>query len=111
MKITKKDNRIYFDYKDISYANINIKDTFVKIELIKTQPKHRGQKFASKILNYIINYIKINFKDISKVILSPLPLDTNGLKLNELISFYTKYNFIKSNNCSRSEPYLMVRYI
>ena len=111
MRITKKENRIYFDYQDISSANINIKDGFVKIELIKTNLQYRGQKFASKILNYIIDYIKINFKNIKKVILSPLPLDIHGLKINDLISFYTRYKFVKSDVYCISEPHLMVRYL
>jgi len=111
MKITKEKNKIYFDFEDKSSANINIKNDFIKIELIKTELKYRGQRFASKILKYIIGYIKINFKSIKKILLSPLPLDINGLDLNELISFYKRYNFKKSDMPSREEPHLMVRYI
>ena len=101
MKIIKKENRIYFEYKDISYANISINNDFIKIELIKTNTPYRSKGFASKMLVYIIDYINKHYKSKTKIILSPLPLDHNCFNIEQLISFYSRYKFFLDNNSDK----------
>lgn len=110
MKIEKIENRIYFNYKERSFGNITILDNCATIELIKVSPGFRGAKLASKILLQIISYIRGYLKSISKIVLTPLPLDTGGLSLEQLVGFYEKYGFQKSY-MDRYNKNLMVRYI
>ena len=108
MKLKRENNRIYFNYDEKSFANVSIDNGFAKIELIKTLPKFRNKKLASKLLNKIINYL-LKEKKFKHLYANPLPLNHEGLNLEQLIMFYEKHGFIKVKDKSKHEPYLMVR--
>jgi len=114
MNIIKKENRIFFE-DDCSYGNISIDNNQVKIELIRVHEQCRGRGFASKLLEKMIQYIKDHYKHI-KIVLSPMPLSRGGinesiLDLQQLIKFYKSHKFKESNEKTREEPFLMVRYL
>ena len=111
MKVDTTKNRIYFNDDNIALGNITIDVNTATLELIKVVPQHRGKKLARKLLTKIIEYIKNNFKNINKITLQPLPLDSTGLSLNDLIAFYKKFKFNKSTNTSRSNPNMLVKYL
>jgi len=111
MKIIKEKNKIYFNDNNISFANVTIdyKTNIVFLELLKVVPEYRNSNLAKNILTKIIAYIKsIGYKLIN---LNPLPLDRNGLNLDQLIDFYKKFNFISSSNYDRAYPYMMSRVL
>lgn len=108
MKTKKINNRIYFNYDEKSFANVSINNAFAKIELIKTLPKFRNKKLASKLLSEIINYLKKE-EDFKYLYANPLPLNHEGLNLKQLINFYKKHGFIEADNKTKYEPYLMVK--
>ena len=114
MTITKKENRIFFD-NIFSHGNISIHERSIKIELIRVNDEYKGKGYASKLLETIVQYIQDNFQQ-KKIILSPMPISTGGksdilLNLEQLIKFYKKYKFTESDEKTREEPYLMVRYL
>ena len=114
MKIKEKENRIYFD-NQTAYGNISIHNEYIKLELIRVHAQYRRKGFAKELLDKIVQYIKENFIQ-KKIVLSPLPLgngDPNETVLNlpKLITFYKKNNFNESQEKTREEPYLMVRYL
>ena len=114
MKIIKKENRIYFD-TNLSYGNISIHNDYIKLELIRVHEEHTGNGFASKLLEQIIQYVKENFLH-KKIVLSSMPISIGGQKnktfiLQQLIDFYKRHKFKESNETTREEPYLMVRYL
>jgi len=115
MNITQKENRIYFKEGDISYGNITINDSLVKIELIRVNEKYRGKGLAAKLLKKMIQYIQKHFHHV-KIVLSPMPIGFGGpkeskLNLEQLIKFYKSHKFKESNLKTREEPYLMERQI
>ena len=115
MKITRKNNRLYFNRKDIAFGNLTIHNDTIKLELIKVLPEYRGHHLASRLLKEIIDYVK-NHCEQTKIILSPLPIASSGmtdkhLTLQQLIDFYKRYDFKESNEKTKEEPYLMVRYL
>lgn len=79
--------------------------------MIKVESGFRGKKLASITLQKILYYIKKELKGISKVELTPLPLCSDGLNIEQLICFYEKYGFRRSNFTNSFNKYLMVRYI
>ena len=111
MKVDTTKNRIYFNDDNIALGNITIDVNTATLELIKVVPQHRGRKLARNLLSKIIEYIKNNFKNINKITLQPLPLDSTGLSLNDLIAFYKKFKFNKSTNTSRYNPNMLVKYL
>ncbi|MDB2405561.1 hypothetical protein N9W00_01360 [Arcobacteraceae bacterium] len=70
MNIEKVDNKVFFNFKSISFANITIEQEHINIELIKVIPEHRGKNYASQILVTILEYIKMNFSYTKKIQLS-----------------------------------------
>jgi hypothetical protein len=111
MKVDTTNNRIYFNENNIAQGNVTIGVDTAILELIKVVPKHRGKKLAKSLLTKIIKHIKCNFKNIDKITLQPLPLDSTGLSLKDLIAFYKKFKFNKSTNTSRSNPHMLVKYL
>lgn len=108
MDIEIHDNRLYFSHVNKSFANLSIKDYKSKLELIKTVPTHRNKGFATTLLSEIIEFLKRK-KKCKLLYANPLPLDNDGLKLDELIKFYIKHGFKKSDKSTIYEPYLMVK--
>ena len=111
MRVDTNNNRVYFNDNNIALGNITIDVDTATIELIKVLPQYRGKKLARNLLTKIIEHIKINFKNIDKITLQPLPLDSTGLRLNDLIAFYKKFQFNKSINTSRCNPNMLVKYL
>ena len=111
MKIISKNNRIYFNDEDKSFINIttNSKTNSAFIDLVKVVPEYRNNKLATNLMNKVLNYIKS--KGFNIVSLNPLPLDQDGLNLNQLIKFYKKFDFLQSAKKDISYPYLMSRII
>ncbi len=107
MSIEIINNRIYFNDNNKAFANIRINEStkYAYIELLKVVPEHRHKHLASSIMIKILSYIKNTA--IKHIELNPLPLDTSGLKLHELIAFYTKLGFKKSRNKNEQKPNLM----
>lgn len=110
MKIRKTNNKIYFNYEEKSFGNITVSDNCATIELIKVIPSFRGARLATRTLLNIISYIRVNLKNITKIELTPLPLESNGLNYDQLVGFYKKYGFQKSY-LDKFNKNLMVRYI
>ncbi|RXJ89134.1 hypothetical protein CRV01_10990 [Arcobacter sp. CECT 8983] len=106
MKVLKKKDKILFNNNDISFGNLSINNDTLTLEIIKTQPAFRNQKYGTNTLKGILKYISKELK-YKKIYLNPLPLDSDGLKLEKLITFYKKFGFIKSNRADISYPYLM----
>jgi GNAT superfamily N-acetyltransferase len=111
MKIDTRNNRIFFNDLDKAYGNISIENNIATIELIKVNQNFRGLNLAAKLLQYIISYVKKYFKNINKIELTPLPIDTNGLKIDQLISFYERYGFRRVYSSGTYNTYLMNQYI
>ncbi|MEA3353315.1 MAG: GNAT family N-acetyltransferase [Campylobacterota bacterium] len=107
MKIEIKNNKIYCNYFGKAYANITNNRFYATIEIIKVDPQFRGKKIATALLSSIIKYIRQNIKNIKMIVLSPLPLDSNGLKIEQLVNFYKRYNFSPINNPPIHSPYMM----
>ena len=115
MNITRERNRLYFNKRDFAFGNITLHKNTIKLEMIKVLPTYRGHHLASSLLVEIIEYIK-NHCVQTKIILSPLPIVTCGmngkhLTLEQLMDFYKRHKFVESNEKTREEPYLMVRYL
>jgi len=110
MKIEEKENRVFFNYDDKSFANISINKESLKLELLETLPKFRHQHNATKLMKIILNYIIKRHKE-KKIYLNPLPLDRWGLKLEKLVAFYAKFGFKSSSKKERHCPFLMEKAI
>jgi len=114
MNIIKKENRVYFNDKDIAFGNISIHETFIKIEMIRIIPQFRGKGLSRKFFTSILQYIQQNLT-CKKILLSPMPINNGGeeqrLEFEELVNFYKKFNFKISEEKSQEEPYLMVKYL
>lgn len=111
MKIEKRTNKIFFNNQNRAYGNITIENDTATIELIKVLPEFRGKNLAASLLEYIIFYTKKNLRNIRKIELTPLPIDTNGLKINQLVKFYERHGFRKSYSTDRFNTNLMSQYI
>ena len=111
MNVNRIDNKIFFNDEEKAFANITIGKYSVKIELLKVEQAYRGMKLASNLLSKIISFIKTNILHVKEIVLSPLPLEKSGLNIDELISFYERYSFIKPYTTPISEPFRMVKYI
>jgi GNAT superfamily N-acetyltransferase len=107
MKIIKENNKITFNDNNIALAHISLthKDSAVFLELIKVDEKCRRRKCATILMYKILTYLKEN--GYKKIALSPLPLESHGITLEELINFYTHFGFKKSQTKNRAYPYLM----
>ena len=79
----------------------------MEIALIYVEEAYRDQGYGKKLMEYILHYIKAVCPDTNKIILSPLPLDNNGLKLKDLIEFYRKFGFKESDIHLKDKPYIM----
>lgn len=109
MKIeVKNNNRIYFNDKDKAFANITIEGDSVNLELLKVIPSHRELGLAKDLMYKVMQYIKYALFKAKKVTLNPLPLDSTGLSLDELIIFYKKFGFERSYLHQREFPYHMI---
>ncbi|WP_417332050.1 hypothetical protein [Halarcobacter sp.] len=106
MKVLKKKDKMLFNNNDISFGNVSIKNDTLTLEIIKTQPAFRNLKYGTETLKGILKYISKQSK-YKKIYLNPLPLDSNGLNLEKLISFYKKFGFKKSSKADISYPFLM----
>lgn len=111
MEIKKIKNRTYFNMENIAYANISFQEEYeiVCLELLKVELEHRQKGFGSTLFDQVILYIKAS--GYKRIELNPLPLDSNGLNLNELISFYKRHGFRDSLNKRLESPYLMEMFI
>ncbi|HIP12638.1 MAG TPA: N-acetyltransferase, partial [Arcobacter sp.] len=60
MKIKEKNNKIYFNHEDKSFANITINkiNKSVYLELIKVLPEFRNNHLASIMMKEVIIYLK-----------------------------------------------------
>lgn len=108
MEIKYDNNRVYFNYFDKSYANITMKEKNVCLELLKTLPRFRNQSYATKLLQKVMDYI-LKRKEFTHIYLNPLPLESDGLNLEQLIGFYKKHGFKSSDKRDIHMPYLMVK--
>lgn len=109
MDIKTIDNQIFFYYKN-SRAKIIYNELFIEIQLIYVEKCCRNRGLGKELLLKVLNYIEKSYKNIKKVILSPLPFDQNStLKIDHLINFYSKYNFKFSNKPPMHSPYQMER--
>lgn len=111
MDIKKEKNNIYFNYKDIVSCKIKVIDTKVEIELLKVDDKHRGKKHATLMFGFVLAYIQSRMPYIDTVRLQPLPLHDNGLNIDQLKSFYSKYGFFKQFNINPKEIPYMIKYL
>ena len=107
MEITKKNNKIYFNDNDIATANLSVKkrSQAVYLELIKVDKRYRRKKYATKMIYGVLDYLKEN--SYTYISLSPLPLEADGISLDELISFYEYFGFRRSIDADYTYPYLM----
>jgi len=106
MKFLRKKDRIFFNNNDISTGNLSIKNDTLTLEIIKTIPSCRNSNYATSTLTNVLKYIK-NQNKYKTMYLNPLPIDSNGLNLEKLISFYKKFGFRKSSKSDLSHPFLM----
>lgn len=113
MFIEKKNNKITFKYLDKAYAHIHIdeKKSEIFIDVIRVLQPFRNNGIATMILKEILTYVTFFLQSIKKISLSPLPLDTTGLNLEELINFYKKFGFSLCSSKDISTPYLMSKNI
>lgn len=109
MKVKKTQNKIYFKDEEKSFLNISIKNNTATLELLKVDEKYRNSKLGSKIVLFVLSYIKRYLSHIKVIELSPLPLDKKGLSLELLVKFYEKFGFVKRFGLRSHEPYLMVK--
>lgn len=113
MHIEKKDNRIHFKYSDKAYAIVALdkNNSTVTLDTIRVFEPFRNRGIATNVMKNILIYIATFFKSIKKIVLNPLPLDTNGLNIQQLINFYKKFGFDSLKNYDRATPYLMSKTI
>jgi ribosomal protein S18 acetylase RimI-like enzyme len=108
MTITQKDDTIIFndlDEKSLANISLNKNHDLAFLELIKVDQKCRRRRCATRMMYKMLKYLKSHH--YKKISLSPLPLEANGIKLNELISFYEYFGFKKSIHADQTYPYLM----
>lgn len=113
MLIKKENNRIHFKYLDKAYAIIAVDEakSTITLDIIKVLEPFRNSGIATKVLKEVFTYISSFFKTIRKFVLNPLPLDTKGLNLEQLIRFYKNFGFTLLEKNDKSTPYLMGRTI
>lgn len=110
MKIKVKENKIYFDDGKV-FGNIKVKEKSVNIELIKVLPPYRHKRLATSFVEYVLRYINSNIKNANRITLTPLPLDSDGLNIEQLISFYENFGFRRDNLTNSFEKYKMTKYL
>lgn len=108
MVIKQFKNETFFQNK-YCHGKITCVDLVMEISMMQVEPEYRSQGYAKKFMVYIINYIKAVHPNTKQIVLSPLPLDTHGLNLKSLISFYKKFGFIDSNTHPQDMPYMMYK--
>lgn len=113
MIIERKDSRIFFKYKDKAYASIGLDTTNEKvtIDIIKVLPSFRKNGIATMIIKKILEYVSLFLTKVKTIVLSPLPLDSDGLNLEQLINFYKKFGFNPCPTTDISTPYLMSKNV
>lgn len=113
MFIEKKDTKIIFNYRDKAYAIMDIDslNSEIRLNILRVSNPFRNMGIATFVMKEILNYISKFFNSIKKITLSPLPLDTNGLNHQQLISFYKKFGFKLCQSNDISTPYLMSKDI
>lgn len=107
-KVSVKNNKIYFE-NNISLGTITINfDGTSEISLVKVKHEYRGKGYGKQLFHYMMRYLKENHPHISKIILSPLPVAIlEGLNLEQLIKFYSKFHFKRTINPPSHAPYMM----
>lgn len=103
-----KNNQIFIKDEEKAFLNANIfNENIIFIELIKVKREYRNKNYAKKILQKAIEYFKkLGFKLIK---LTALPIDSQGLNINQLKEFYKKFNFLEDEPFKNSNQ--MVRYL
>jgi predicted GNAT family N-acyltransferase len=61
---------LYIDNNLVGTGRINPKKDSIKIERVCVLKEYRGRGYGKKIINFILEDVKNNFKDFKKVILS-----------------------------------------
>lgn len=107
--ISFENNKIFFTNR---YAKgiITIENNQAEISLVKVDRDFRGLGYGKSLMKTLLNFIQERLNNIKKVFLSPLPLDRSGLTKQELVSFYSKFNFQPSSTPPRYAPYMMEKY-
>lgn len=108
MRVLSKNNKIFIEDEKIAFLNAHILNChIISIEIIKVKREFRNKNYAKKILQKAIEYFKtLGFKQIK---LTALPLDTQGLNINQLKKFYRNFNFFEEEPSKNSHK--MIRYL
>lgn len=106
MIVKQDENKIYFQNK-YCHAKIEVDNQLAEICMIQVEPIYRNQGYAKKLMSYLMSFIKARYPNTRKIILSPLPLDRNGLQLKALRIFYQKYGFKDARLKPQDKPYMM----
>lgn len=106
MVIKKQSNKTFFENK-YGYGQITVLEEFIEISIMRVELKYRDQGYGKKLMRYLLNHIQIHYPIGKRIILSPLPLDEEGLKLKDLIGFYKKFRFRESDIHPKDKPYMM----
>jgi GNAT superfamily N-acetyltransferase len=109
--IDMKNNKLFF-VGEHEKAIVTIYNNCAEISLLKVDKQFRKLGFATKLIRYLVEFISTKLHNITKIYLSPLPLESdNSLNLQDLIRFYEKFNFQLSTIPPNYAPFMMERYI
>lgn len=106
MVIEQRKNQTHFSNK-YSHGKVCCEKHTIEISMMYVEPQYRNKGYGKKLMEYILEHINIIYPETKMVILSPLPLDTEGLNLKKLMGFYSNFGFKKSVVCPKDKPYMM----
>lgn len=106
MVIRQNGNETFFINK-YCHGKITCIDLVIEVSMMQVEVKYRQKGYAKKLMKYILHYIQAVYPNTKKIILSPLPLASDGLDLESLMKFYKKFGFEESKEHPREKPHMM----
>jgi ribosomal protein S18 acetylase RimI-like enzyme len=79
------------DMSEDEFEELFPEDEFVKLVELKVDRRYRGSGHAIELMNKTLSIIKE--RGFNRVYLNANPIDSGGLDLNGLVSFYRKFGF------------------
>lgn len=90
------------------YAMLRVEQDYIVIDVIVIKDKFRGRGFASFLLSKVIDYCKLQNKNIVLVPVNLCKYYSNSLSFDNLCSWYKRWGFIDNLLYPLESPYPLI---